>query len=123
MAEQYAHERQLVAELRAKITQVDGNRALAAFNRVLDAAGVDAMVASGAQFRVEMSDDGGSIGGDEFEAPEGAAEAWRNAIEAARVELCDKAPFVSSEAFGLVDFLGIDRGDLPTFPMVVRRVG
>lgn len=41
--------------------------------------------------------------------------------DAARIELCGKAPFVSSEAFGLVDFLGADCGDLPTFPTVRRR--
>jgi hypothetical protein len=122
MAEQYERERQLVAELRAKITQVDGTRALAAFNRVIEASGFDVFAASGAQFRLEAWDDAGFHDGDEHDPPEGAAEAWRNAIEAARAELCDKAPFVSAEAFGLVDFLGVGRGDLPTFPMV-RRVG
>lgn len=51
-----------------------------------------------------------------------AARAWDEAVDAARVELCGKAPFVTAEAFGLIDFLGVDRGDLPVFP-IIRRVG
>ncbi len=42
MAEQYTLERHLVAELLAKITQADGDRALAAFRKVLADAGADA---------------------------------------------------------------------------------
>lgn len=122
MTEQYAHERQLVAELRAKITQADGNRALAAFRKVLEDAGADADGASLARQKLEAWD---ITGLDEThqltEAEVRAARAWDEAVDAARIELCGKAPFVSAEAFGLVDFLGADRGDLPTFPMV-RRV-
>lgn len=123
MAEQYAHERQLVAELRAKITQAHGNRALAAFRGVLNAAGVDADSAAQARLKLEAWDVTGF--NDEHQLTEQeslAAKAWDSAVDAARIELCNKEPFVSVEAFGLVDFLGIDRGDLPTFPMV-RRVG
>jgi hypothetical protein len=123
MAEQYERERQLVAELRAKITQADGNRALAAFRSVLAAVGADAETASLARLKLEAWDITGFDEEHQLTEQESlAAKAWDTAVEAARIELCDKAPFVSAEAFGLVDFLGVDRGDLPTFPMV-RRVG
>ena len=120
MADPYAYERQLVAELRSKITQADRARALGAFTRVLDDAGFDAWAASDAQLKLEAWDIAGFPDGDDYDATPGAAAAWRDAVESARVELCDKAPFVSAEAFGLVDFLGGDRGDLPTFQLLPR---
>ena len=50
--------------------------------------------------------------------------AWREAVEAGRVELCDKAPFVSEEAFGLNDFLGRDSTETfeHVFPLSLMKV-
>lgn len=50
-----------------------------------------------------------------------ADQAWREAVEAGRVERCDKAPFVSSATFALVDFLGRDAADTfePAFPLLL----
>ena len=79
---------------------------------MLDAAGVDEQTASQVQFNLECRDDRGfpeRKGLDEVQKM--VAKAWRDALEAGRIELCDKAPFVSSEAFGLVDFLGRDTTD------------
>lgn len=122
MAEQCERERQLVAELRAKITQADEERALAAFRKPLVGAGTDVEAASMARLKLEAWDTGGFDEADRPTADEGsAARAWDEAVDAARVELCGKSPFVTAEAFGLIDFLGVDRGDLPVFPMI-RRV-
>lgn len=120
MTEPYAHERQLLAELQAKITPADRARALGAFTRVLDDAGFNAWTASDAALQLEAWDIAGFPEDGKPAAPPGAAAAWRDAVEAARVELCDKAPFVSAEAFGLVNFLGGDHGDLPAFRMLPR---
>ena len=48
--------------------------------------------------------------------------AWREAIEAGCVELCDKAPYLSEEAFGLVDFLGRDPKEIfeHVFPLALQ---
>ena len=53
-----------------------------------------------------------------------AAAVWREAIEAGRVELCDKAPLVSDEAFGRVDFLGRDPKETfeHVFPLSLPKV-
>ena len=107
MAADRQHRQTLHSELRAKVRYADCERALAAFTQVLDAAGLDAWTAAHAQFKLESWDDCGFPEGEGLSEAEGnAAAAWREAIEAGRVELCDKAPFVSEEAFGLVDFLG-----------------
>lgn len=108
--------RGLHEELRAKLQPADGERALAAFNRVLDAAGIDAWTAAEAQFNLEIWDIA-SFPDDAFIAPPGAAEAWREAVEAGRVELCDKAPFVTEAAFSSVDFLCRDWPDGPGYPL------
>ena len=107
MAADRQHRQTLHSELRAKVRYADCERALAAFTQVLDAAGIDAWAAAHAQFKLEAWDDCGFPEGEGLSEAEGmAATAWRDAVEAGRVELCDKAPFVSEEAFGLVDFLG-----------------
>lgn len=109
MQEHQEHLHKLNAELRAKVRYSDCERALAAFNQVLVAGGVDAWGAAHAQFTLESWDDAGFPDDEGLTEDEGrAAVAWREAIEAGRVELCDKAPFVSEAAFGLVDFLGRD---------------
>jgi len=96
-------------ELRAKVRYADCERALAAFTQVLEAARVDAWTGARAQFKLERWDDCGfPDGGGLTDEEDRAAAAWRNAVEAGRIELCDKAPFVTEEAFGLVDFLGRD---------------
>ncbi len=58
------------------------------------------------------------------EAEGKAATVWRDAVEAGRVELCNKAPFVSEEAFGLVDFLGRDPKEAfeHVFPLSLPKV-
>ena len=50
-----------------------------------------------------------------------AAQAWREAVDPGRDELWDKAPFVSSAAFGLVDFLRRDAADTfePSFSFLL----
>ncbi len=125
MAAHQQHRQALHSELRAKILYADGERALKAFTQVLDAAGLDAWIAAHAQFKLESSDDRGfPEEGRLSEEESKAAMVWREAIEAGRGELCDKAPFVSEEAFGLVDFLGRD----PTktfehvFPLSLMKV-
>jgi hypothetical protein len=112
MAADRQHRQTLHSELRAKVRYADCERALAAFTQVLDAAGIDAWTAAHAQFKLESWDDCGFPEGEGPSGAEGkAAAVWREAIEAGRVELCDKAPFVSEEAFGLVDFLGRDTAE------------
>ena len=65
--------------------------------------------AAHAQFKLGSWDDAGFPDDEGLTEDEGrAAVAWRKAIEAGRVELCDRASFVSEAAFGLVDFLGRD---------------
>ena len=110
MAADRQHLQTLHPELCTKVRYADCERALAAFTQVLDAAGIDAWTAAHAQFKLESWDDCGFLQGEEgFTKAEGrAAAVSREAVEAGRVELCDKAPFVSEEAFGLVDFLGRD---------------
>ena len=109
MQEHQQHLQKLNAEVREKVRYSDCERALAAFNQVLVAAGVDAWDAAHARFKLESWDDAGFPDDEGLTEDEGrAAVAWREAIEAGRVELCDKAPFVSEAAFGLVDFLGRD---------------
>ena len=113
------------SELRAKVRYADCERALAAFTQVLDAAGIDAWTAAHAQFKLEAWDDCGFPEDRGLSEDEGqAAAAWRDAIEAGRVELCDKAPFVSEEAFGLVDFLGRDPKETfeQVFPLSLLKV-
>ncbi len=103
------HRQKLHSELLAKVRYADCERALTAFTHVLDAVGIDAWTAAHAQFKLESWDDRGFPEGEGLSEAEGtAATAWRDAVEAGRVELCDKAPFVSEESFGLVDFLGRD---------------
>lgn len=103
----------LNAELTAKVTIDDAARAMAGFSKVLDDAGFDAGTAASAQFKLEYLDDAGFPEDVVLSAEERqAAVAWRAAVEAARVELCDKAPFVSDRAFGLVDFLEGPSDDL-----------
>ena len=106
------HRQTLHSELLAKVLYADCERALAAFTQVLDAAGIDAWTAAHAQFKLEAWDDCGFREGEGQSESEGqAAAVWREAVVAGRVELCDKAPFVSEEAFGLVDFLGRDTAE------------
>lgn len=109
MEENRRHLEVLHEELRAKVRYEDCERALAAFNKVLAVAGVNAWDAAHAQFKLESWDD---LGFPDGQVPTDeelrVADAWRKAVEAGRVELCDKAPFVSEAAFGLVDFLGRD---------------
>ena len=101
------HLKKLNAELRAKVRYADCERALGAFNKVLSTAGVNPWDAADAQFKLELWDDTGFPEDGGLTAEEGrAAAAWREAFEAGRVELCDKAPFLSEKAFALVDFLG-----------------
>ena len=117
MQEHHARLRKLQAELCAKVRHADGERALAAFNKVLAVARVEPWDAASAQFKLESWDDAGFAENGSLSAEEGrAAQAWREAIEAGRVELCDRPPFVSEEAFGLVGFLG--RDPLETFEQV-----
>ena len=125
MAADLQHRQTLHSELRAKVRYADCERAIAAFTQVLDAAGVDAWTAAHAQFKLEAWDDCGFPEGGGFSEDEGqAAAVWREAIEAGRVELCDKAPFVSEDAFGLVDFLGRDPTETfeHVFPLSLPRV-
>jgi hypothetical protein len=124
MAARRQHLQTLHSELRAKVRYADGERALAAFTQVLDAAGLDAWTAAHAQFKLESWDDSGFPEDGGLSEVEGrAASAWRDAIEAGRVELCDKAPFVSEEAFGLVDFLGRDPKETfeHVFPLLLLK--
>ena len=125
MAADLQHRQTLHSELRAKVRYADCERALAAFTQVLAAAGIDAWTASHAQFKLEAWDDCGFPKGGGLSEAEGmAATAWRDAVEAGRVELCDKAPFVSEEAFGLVDFLGRDPTETfeHVFPLSLMKV-
>lgn len=106
MAEYKSQQMALRAELVEKVQAPDAARALAAFNSVLQAAGVDAWSAASGQFKLESWDDCGFPEGEgPSEAECKAGEVWCNAVEAGQVELCDKAPFVSGPAFGLVDFI------------------
>ena len=92
---------------------------------MLDAAGIDGWAAAHAQFKLESWDDCGFPEDRRLSEDEGqAASVWREAIEAGRVELCDKAPFVSEEAFGLVDFLGRDPTETfeHVFPLLLLKV-
>ena len=125
MAADRQHRQTLHSELRAKVRYADCERALAAFTQVLDAAGLDAWTAAHAQFKLEAWDDCGFPESGGLSEDEGqAAAVWREAIEAARVELCDKAPFVSEESFGLVDFLGRDPTETfeHVFPLSLMKV-
>lgn len=125
MAARRQHLQTLHSELRAKIGYADCERALTAFTQVLDAGGIDAWTASHAQFKLECWDDGGFPEDGGLSEQEGkAATVWCDAVEAGRVELCDKAPFVSDEAFGLVDFLGRDSKQTfaPVFPLSILKV-
>ena len=125
MAAQHQHLQALLSELRAKVRYADCERALAAFTKVLDAAGIEAWTAAHAQFKLESWDDCGFPEDGGLSDDEGrAAVAWREAVEAGRVELCDKAPFVSEGAFGLVDFLGRDPTETfeHVFPLSLLRV-
>jgi len=124
-----ATQRQLLqalhSELLAKIRYADCERALTAFAQVLHAAGIDAWTAARAQFKLEYWDDRGFPEGEGPSEDEGnAAAVWREAIEAGRVELCDKTPFVSKEAFDLVDFLGRDSKDTfeHVFPLSLQKL-
>jgi hypothetical protein len=124
MAAHRQHGEALLSELRAKIQYADCERALAAFTRVLDAAGADPWTAARAQFKLESWDGRGFPQGEGLDQTEhNAATAWRDAVQAARVELCDKAPFVSAEAFGLVDFLGRDPAETfeQVFPLSLMK--
>lgn len=101
----------LNAELRAKLRHAECERAMAAFNRVLAAAGIDPFEAASAQHKLEAWDDTGFPKDAELtEADYQAAKTWREAIEAGRAELCDKPPYVSEAAFALVGFLD-EHGD------------
>lgn len=114
----------LHSELRAKVRYADCERALAAFTQVIDAAGIDSWAAAHAQFKLEAWDDCGFPEDGGLSADEGrAAVVWREAVEAGRIELCDKAPFVSEEAFGLVDFLGRDTAETfeHVFPLSLMK--
>ena len=125
MAADRQHRQTLHSELRAKVRYADCERALTAFTQVLDAAGIDAWTAAHAQFKLESWDDCGFPESGGLSEDEGqAAAVWREAIEAGRVELCDKAPFVSEEAFGLVDFLGRDPTETfeHVFPLLLLKV-
>jgi hypothetical protein len=125
MAADRQHRQTLHSELRAKVRYADCERALAAFTQVLDAAGIDAWTAAHAQFKLEAWDDCGFPEDGGLSADEGrAAVVWREAVEAGRIELCDKAPFVSEEAFGLVDFLGRDTAETfeHVFPLSLMKV-
>ena len=125
MAADRQHRQELHSELRAKVRYADCERALAAFTQVLDAAGIDAWTAAHAQFKLEFSDDYGFLEGEVLTKADGrAAAVSREAVEAGRVELCDKAPFVSEEAFGLVDFLGRDPKETfeHVFPLSLLKV-
>ena len=119
------HRQALHSELRTKIRSADRERALKAFTQVLDAAGIDAWTAAHARFKLESWDDRGFPEDGGLSQEEGrAATVWREAIEAGRVELCDKAPFVSDAAFGLVDFLGRDPMETfeHVFPLSLLKV-
>ena len=123
MHEHRQHLQTLHAELVAKVRYADCERALAAFSKVLRTAGVDPWAAAHAQFKLESWDDAGFPDDGGLTTDEGrAAQAWREALEAGRVELCDKSPFVSSAAFGLVDFLGRDAAETfePSFPLLLQ---
>ena len=125
MAADRQHRQTLHSELRAKVRYADCERALAAFTQVLNAAGIAAWAAAHAQFKLELWDDCGFPASGGLSEDEGqAAAVWREAIEAGRVELCDKAPFVSEEAFGLVDFLGRDTAETfeHVFPLSLMKV-
>ena len=119
------HLKKLNAELRAKVGHADCERALGAFNEVLSNAGLDPWDAADAQFKLESWDDAGFPEGGGLTADEArAVAAWREAFEAGRVELCDKAPFVSEQAFRLVDFLGRDPAKTfeHVFPLALQTV-
>ena len=125
MAADRQHRQTLHSELRAKVRYADCERALTAFTQVLDAAGIDARTAAHAQFKLESWDDCGFPESGGLSEDEGqAAAVWREAVEAGRIELCDKAPFVSEEAFGLVDFLGSDAAETfeHVFPLSLMKV-
>lgn len=113
------HLQKLHNELQTKIRDSDRERALCAFHQVLDTAGVTAWNASSAQLKLEAWDIAGFPEDDFILTPEEgrAAVAWGEAVEAGRVELCVKAPFVSEEAFGLVDFLGREWGGDDVFSL------
>ena len=125
VAAQRQHLQALHSELRAKVRYADCERALTAFTQVLKAAGLDAWTAAHAQFKLESWDDSGFLEDGSLSADERqAAAVWREAIEAGRVELCDKAPLVSEETFGLVDFLVRDPTETfeHAFPLSLMKV-
>ena len=107
------------------VRYADCEGALAVFTQVLDAAGIDPWTAAHGQFKLKCWDDCGfPEDGGLSEDERWAAAVWREAVEAGRVELCDKAPFVSEEAFGLVDFLGRDPKETfeHVFPLSLLKV-
>ena len=125
MAADRQHRQTLHSELRTKVRYADCERALTAFTQVLDAAGLDAWTAAHAQFKLESWDDCGFPEDRGLSEDEGrAAVIWRDALEAGRVALCDKAPLVSEEAFALVDFLGRDPKETfeHVFPLLLLKV-
>lgn len=82
MQEHHQHLQKLMSELREKVRYSECERALAAFNQVLVAAGVDASDAAHAQFKLESWDDAGFPDDEGFTEDEGrAAVAWRDAFE------------------------------------------
>lgn len=124
MEAQQRYRWRLYIELRAKIRYPDCERALAAFTRVLETVGIDPWTAAEAYARREAWEDGGlPVGASLTDQENLAAAAWCNAVEAGRVELCDKEPFVSADAFRLVDFLdrSSQRASGPTFPLILQR--
>lgn len=105
----------LRAEVVAKVGRAEAVRAMAAFNRVLYQKGYHAEEACTAQFDLDRWDDGGFEEGEALEElDQDAAAAWRDACEAARVELCDKAPHLSASAFEVIEFFDpVPRATMP----------
>jgi hypothetical protein len=106
MQEHSRLQQRLYEELRAKIRYEDCERALSAFKAVFSEAQIEPWDGARANFAVEAWDLAGFPEDFDFSDVDGTARVvWDAAIEAGRVELCDKAPFVSVQAFALVDFL------------------
>lgn len=110
-------------ELRAKIRPADRARARAAFNGVLNSAGISVKDAFASQLKLESSSQPGFKDEYLLTDQEGkAAAAWDDAIAAARIELCSKPPYLSEEAFAAVDFLDRDWPSKGSFVLTLKEL-
>jgi hypothetical protein len=96
-------------ELHTKMSQADRDRAYWAFLEVIKDAGFDPDEAALSESKIQDWVESGFSEGEVNEGEAVAATTWCMAVEAARAELCDKAPYLSEEAFCFVDFLNPEK--------------